>query len=200
VHHRIIGICFQSYYNRSSTTYIPMQFPKETVQVILSTCVRKWDMAHIFVAIPQILLAYDRNSSAMRSAVHISLSLSLHNCHSHSATNTDYTINQFLGQNIRHAFTWSWQQCSLHRNIIVVRAELRLTCHSANVWHAAQELIVTLHLSLLGMSCLVIEFLKQLESTILFRMTLLDFYDANLLIHDILWMIYSRSGIHRQQL
>ena len=131
VHQRIIGICFESCYDRSSTAYLPIQFGKETVEGILSTCVRICNTARSFVAIPHLLLAYTQSSGAPESPGHISSSL--HNCQSHSAINTVDTIIEFRCQNMRHGLTYSWQRCSLCRNIIVVRAHLRSACPGLGV-------------------------------------------------------------------
>jgi len=85
VHWRIIGICFELRYDRSSTTYVAIQLGKKTVSEILSTCVRIWDTVRWFVTFPQLALAYDESSGAPMSPGHISLWPSLHSCQSHSA-------------------------------------------------------------------------------------------------------------------
>jgi len=58
VHRRIPGICLELCYNRSSTAYLPIPFGKKTVSAILSTSVRLWDTARLFVAKLQLSLAY----------------------------------------------------------------------------------------------------------------------------------------------
>jgi len=71
VHQRIIGIHFESHFDRSSTAYLPIQFAQDILYAILSTCVRIWDMARLFVAILHLLLACDKRLSAPESPGHI---------------------------------------------------------------------------------------------------------------------------------
>ena len=146
---------------------------------IVSTCVGIWDTARLFVAIPHLLLAYGQSSGALESSGHISSWLSLHNCRSHSAMNTVYTIIEFQCQNMRHGRSYSWQSCSLCRNIIVFQAHLRSASQSVGDWDMAWVFMAKLHLSLLGMSWPLIEVQVQLRSAIQSRMMFLDFYEVN---------------------
>jgi len=96
-----------------------------TLYVTSSTWVRIWDMAHIFVAIPQLLLVYDQASGAPECPGHVPSWLSLYNRESHSAINTVYTMFEFLSHNIGHGLTYSCQSRSLGSDIIVIRAHLQ---------------------------------------------------------------------------
>jgi len=194
VHRRIIGICFQYCYDRSSTAYLPIHFGKEIVYTILCTCVRIWEMARSFVAILNLLLAYGQSSGALESPGHISSWLSLHICQSHSAINTVDTIIEFQSQNKRHELTYSWQHCSLGRTIIMVRAHLRSASQGVGDWDKAPVFMAKLHLSPLSMSWPIIwpmiEVQAQLRFAIQSRMTFLDFNEVNV---GKLWLIVNVS-------
>jgi len=142
---------------------------------IETSCVWIWDTARLFVAIPHLLLAYAQSSGAPESPGHLSSWLSLHNCQSHSGINSADTIIEFWCQNMRHGITYSWQSCSLCRNMVVVRAHLISASQSVGDWDTAQVFMAKLHLLLLGMSWPMIEVQAQLRSAIQSQMTFLDF-------------------------
>jgi len=123
---------------------------------IESSCVWIWHTARLLVAFPHLLLAYAQSSGAKESPGHISSRLSLHNCQSQSAINTVDTIIEFLCQNLRHGLTYLWQSWSLCRKIIVVRAHLGSASQSVGDWDTARVFMAKLHLSLLGMSWVVL--------------------------------------------
>jgi len=64
VHQGIISICLESHYESWCPAHLPIPFSTETLQAILSSLVRIWDMAHVLVSQPQLLLAYDWRSGA----------------------------------------------------------------------------------------------------------------------------------------
>jgi len=199
VHRRVISICFESWYDRSSTAYVRNLFGKETVLATLSTCVRIWDTAHWFVAIQYLLLAYAQTYGAPESSGHLLSWLSLHNCQSHSAFNTVYTMIVFLCQIMRHGRTDFWQSCSLCRNTILVRAHLRSPSHSLGDWYMARVFMAKLHLSQLGMSWPKIEVQAQLRSAIQSWMTFLNFYEVNFgmrwLIKNVAFQVWHASTV-----
>jgi len=76
--------------------------------------------------------------------------------------------------------TYSWQSHILYRQIIDVQVHLRSVFHSVGCWDTVQGFMANLKLSLVGMSCHMIEVQALLQSAIQSRMTLLALNHANI--------------------
>jgi len=87
---------------------------------------------------------------------------------------------------MRHGLTCLWLSCWMCRNIIVVRAHLKLVSQIVPDRDTAQVFMAKLHLCLLGMLWPMIEVQAQLRSAIQSRMTLLGF---NEVYFGKLWLI-----------